>query len=36
MLMQAIFAWLERWLAQRRTREVMGLLFILVMLKFSC
>ena len=35
MLMQAIFAWLERWLAQRRTREVMGLLFILVMLSFQ-
>src|SRR5580700_4197532 len=35
MLMQAIFAWLERWLAQRRTREVMGVLFILVMLSFQ-
>jgi ABC-2 type transport system permease protein len=35
MLMQTIFAWLERWLAQRRTREVMGVLFILFMLSFQ-
>jgi ABC-2 type transport system permease protein len=35
LLMQAIFAWVERWLAQRRTREIMGLLFILVMLSFQ-
>jgi ABC-2 type transport system permease protein len=34
-LMQAIFAWIERWLAQRRTREIMGLLFILAMLSFQ-
>ena len=34
-LMQTVFAWLERWLAQRRTREVMGVLFILVMLSFQ-
>jgi ABC-2 type transport system permease protein len=34
-LMQTIFAWLERWLAQRRTREIMGVLFILVMLSFQ-
>jgi ABC-2 type transport system permease protein len=34
-LMQTIFAWLERWLAQRRTREVMGVLFILFMLSFQ-
>lgn len=34
-LMQTIFAWLERWLAQRRTREVMGVLFILLMLSFQ-
>ncbi len=26
-LMQTVFAWLERWLAQRRTREIMGVLF---------
>lgn len=34
-LMQAIFAWLERWLAQRRTREVLGVLFILATLSFQ-
>jgi ABC-2 type transport system permease protein len=34
-LMQTVFAWLERWLAQRRTREIMGVLFILAMLSFQ-
>ena len=34
-LMQTLFAWLERWLAQRRTREIMGVLFILAMLSFQ-
>jgi ABC-2 type transport system permease protein len=34
-LMQMIFAWLERWLAQRRTREVLGVLFILAILSFQ-
>jgi ABC-2 type transport system permease protein len=34
-LMQAVFAWVERWLAQRRTREIMGVLFILFMLGFQ-
>ncbi len=34
-LMQTVFAWLERWLAQRRTREIMGVIFILVMLSFQ-
>lgn len=34
-LMQMIFAWLERWLAQRRTREILGVLFILVMISFQ-
>lgn len=34
-LMQTIFAWIERWLAQRRTREIMGVLFILLMLSFQ-
>jgi ABC-2 type transport system permease protein len=33
--MQTVFAWLERWLAQRRTREIMGVLFILAMLSFQ-
>jgi len=35
LLMQMIFAWMERWLAQRRTREIMGILFILLMLSFQ-
>jgi ABC-2 type transport system permease protein len=34
-LMQMVFAWIERWLAQRRTREIMGVLFILTMLSFQ-
>jgi ABC-2 type transport system permease protein len=34
-LMQTVFAWLERWLAQRRTREIMGIFFILLMLSFQ-
>jgi ABC-2 type transport system permease protein len=34
-LMQTIFAWVERWLAQRRTREIMGVLFILFALSFQ-
>jgi ABC-2 type transport system permease protein len=34
-LMQAIFAWIERWLAQRRTREILGVVFILFMLSFQ-
>jgi ABC-2 type transport system permease protein len=33
--MQMVFAWVERWLAQRRTRELMGVLFILLMLSFQ-
>jgi ABC-2 type transport system permease protein len=35
LFMQMTFAWVERWLAQRRTREVMGVLFILLMLSFQ-
>jgi len=35
LLMQMIFAWVERWLAQRRTREVMGILFVLLMLSIQ-
>jgi len=34
-LMQMIFAWIERWLAQRRTREIFGVVFILFMLSFQ-
>ncbi len=33
--MQMIFAWVERWLAQRRTREIMGILFLLFTLSFQ-
>jgi ABC-2 type transport system permease protein len=35
LFMQMVFAWVERWLAQRRTRELMGILFILLMLSFQ-
>jgi len=31
-LMQMIFAWVESWLARRRTREIMGILFLLLLL----
>jgi len=34
-LMQTVFAWVERWLAERRTREILGVLFILTMLSFQ-
>jgi ABC-2 type transport system permease protein len=33
--MQMIFAWVERWLARRRTREIMAVLFVLLMLSFQ-
>jgi len=32
---RAIFAWLSRWLAQRRTREIMGAVLILLMFSFQ-
>jgi ABC-2 type transport system permease protein len=32
LLTRTIFAWIERWLAQRRTREVMGALFLFALL----
>jgi ABC-2 type transport system permease protein len=32
---QMIFAWVERWLAQRRTRELLGVLFVVLMLSFQ-
>src|ERR1022692_2163480 len=35
LFLQMIFAWVERWLAQRRTRELMGILFVLLMLGFQ-
>ncbi len=35
LLMQMVFAWVERFLAQRRTREIMGIVFVLLMLSFQ-
>jgi len=35
LFMQMVFSWVERWLAQRRTREIMGVLFVLLMLSFQ-
>ena len=32
LLARTVFAWLERWLAQRRTREILGVLFFLAIL----
>lgn len=34
-LARMLFAWLERWLAQRRTREIMGVFFFLFVLSFQ-
>jgi ABC-2 type transport system permease protein len=35
LLARMTFAWLERWLAQRRTREIMGVLFFLCILSLQ-
>src|SRR5260370_14241711 len=35
LLMPMVFAWVERLLARRRTREIMGILFILLMLSLQ-
>ncbi len=35
LLGRMILAWTEKWLARRRTREVLGFIFILVMLSFQ-
>jgi ABC-2 type transport system permease protein len=35
LLNRTIFAWLSRWFAQRRTREILGAVFILVMISFQ-
>ena len=32
---RTIFSWVERWLAQRRTREILGVLFLLFMISFQ-
>jgi len=34
-LARMLFVWLERWLAQRRTREILGILFFLFILSFQ-
>jgi ABC-2 type transport system permease protein len=35
LLNRTIFAWLSRWLAQRRTREILGVIFIFLMFSFQ-
>ncbi len=35
LLNRSIFAWLSRWLAQRRTREILGVLFVLAMISLQ-
>lgn len=35
LLNRAIFAWLSRWLAQRRTREILGAVFVIFMFSFQ-
>jgi ABC-2 type transport system permease protein len=35
LLVRAIAAWIDRWLAQRRTREIVGALFFLVLLSMQ-
>lgn len=35
LLARMIFSWLERWLARRRTREIMGVLFLVVVIGFQ-
>jgi ABC-2 type transport system permease protein len=35
LLGRMIFSWVERWLAQRRTREILGVLFLFFMISFQ-
>ncbi len=35
LLVRAIFAWIDRWLAQRRTREIVSAVFLLAMLSMN-
>jgi ABC-2 type transport system permease protein len=35
LLVRAIFAWIERWLAQRKTREILGAVFMVVLLSLQ-
>ncbi len=30
LLVRAVFAWIDRWLAQRKTREILGAVFMVV------
>ena len=35
LLARTIFTWVERWLAQRRTREILGVIFLFVIISFQ-
>lgn len=35
LLSRAIFAWIDRWLAQRKTREILGAIFMVLMLSLQ-
>ena len=35
LLVRAIFAWIDRWLSQRRTREILGAIFMVLMLSLQ-
>jgi ABC-2 type transport system permease protein len=35
LLVRAIFAWIERWLAQRKTREILGAIFMVAVLSLQ-
>jgi ABC-2 type transport system permease protein len=35
LLVRAIFAWIDRWLAQRKTREILGAVFVVLMLSMQ-
>jgi ABC-2 type transport system permease protein len=35
LLVRAVFAWIDRWLAQRKTREILGAVFVVLMLSLQ-
>jgi ABC-2 type transport system permease protein len=35
LLVRAVFAWIDRWLAQRKTREIVGAIFMLLMMSLQ-
>ncbi len=35
LLSRMVFAWIERWLARRRTREILGIVFFLLLISFQ-